>query len=82
MFRTTQKSITPEQRRKLLRKAKSIQKKADDLMSELMKLVGEDHPSTDYADNILLATEEMIDVISNKEYDMWNSKEPVVLPVA
>ncbi|WP_138392104.1 hypothetical protein [Rhizobium sp. MHM7A] len=56
----------------MLARAKTLQKKADELMSELVDLVGEEHASTDYADNIVVATDEMVDVIANAGYDMWN----------
>jgi hypothetical protein len=72
MYETPRKSITPVQRRKLLARAKTLHKKAEDLMSELMDVVVEDHASTDYADNVVLATEEMVDVLTNAGYDMWN----------
>lgn len=68
----SRKAITPQQRKRLLARAKTLSKKAEELMSELMDLVGEEHASTDYADNVIVATDELVDIISNPQYDMWN----------
>lgn len=76
MYASPRKAISPKQRRLLLARAKTLNKKAEELMSELLKLVGEEHASTDYADNVVMATEEMVSVISNAGYDMWNPAKP------
>jgi hypothetical protein len=72
MYATPRKAITQKQRKRLLARAKTLSKKADELMTELMELVGEEHASTDYADNVIVAAEELVDVISNANYEMWN----------
>jgi hypothetical protein len=77
MSDTIRVAISPEQRRKMLRKAKSLHKKAEELLSDLIDLVGPEHASTDYADNVVVATEEMVDVMRKKSYDMWNPVVPV-----
>ena len=76
MLAAPRKAITQKQRKRLLARARTLNRKAEELMAELMGIVGEEHASTDYADNVIVATEELVDVLSNHKYEMWNPAIP------
>lgn len=51
------------QRLKWLRRAETINRKAEDLMYEVTGALGVEHPLTDYIDNVVHMSEEAVNVL-------------------
>lgn len=69
-------SISKTQLRAWRRRVKTLDTKARDLMDEMAKLTGMDGDPTDYVDNILHGTEDLLSVLAKPDLDMWKIAEP------
>jgi hypothetical protein len=63
--------VTATQRTKWLRRAETIHRKAEELFGDMLKVVGEEHPITDKADNVIVETQELANLLAKASLTMW-----------
>lgn len=68
--------VTEAKLRAWRRRAISIDEKARRLMADMTAALGFEDENTDCIDNVLHSTEELVDVLSRPELDMWKIAEP------
>jgi protein gp37 len=61
------------QRRQWARRADSIHRKAELLMSDMVRALGEEHPATDAADNVTVETAALSEILSKDTLEMWKT---------
>lgn len=63
--------LTKAQRRAWARRAQTIHRKAEDLLSDMIDALGVEHEGTDFADNVTCETASLVAVLTSDRYDMW-----------
>lgn len=69
-------SVSLYQRRKWLRRAETLLRKADDLHYEMVRALGEDHEATDYSDNAAEECRQLADVLGKDTLHIWHRASP------
>lgn len=65
--------VSKYRRRAWERRARTLQLKAADLMSDMIEVLGLEHEATDLADNVLHAAESLTGILGNDGLDAWKA---------